>query len=435
MNPYFLNFMILSTCFLGLLYIPYKLIFKKTTFFSLNRLYLLTSLIFSFSFPFVDLSFLFSTGVFFTEQNVTLLYPVQEFYQTVSNTKSSIFKFNFSDIFLILYILFGLVLVIKFIFSIIRLSTLLLHNEHSTILGLQIINTKKHIPVFSFFRFVVVGPDFFNLDYIEQRQILFHEKVHADRFHTLDLLILEIFAIVFWFNPFIYLLKKEIRECHEFEADFSASTHEGRKKYALLLLKLAYKHDITLPVSNFSKIQTKRRIIMLSKNKTNLLSLSRYLLCLPFLTVALFLSFAGEVNTETHLKTNAFICPIQKGVFKITSPYGMRIHPISKKEKKHIGIDLKAEENTDILASSDGKVIKVEYDQNYGNYLVIQHMNNVLTLYSKMNKIYVKKGNIVKSGTVIGTVGNTGISTGAHLHFEIIKDRKRVNPEDYIGFN
>lgn len=101
--------------------------------------------------------------------------------------------------------------------------------------------------------------------------------------------------------------------------------------------------------------------------------------------------------------------------------------------KAHKGIDIAEGLGEDVSASLDGKVIKAGYNSaGYGNLIIIEHDNNMKTYYAHLNKIYVKAGDIVKKGNVIGAIGSTGNSTGPHLHFELRVNETPVDPINYI---
>ena len=104
---------------------------------------------------------------------------------------------------------------------------------------------------------------------------------------------------------------------------------------------------------------------------------------------------------------------------KITSDYGIRYHPVLKKKKYHSGVDLRANENTKVYATASGVVRFLGNQKNgYGKYLIIQHNYGFETIYAHLNKFKVKNGDIIKKGDVIALTGNTGRSTGPHLHYE-----------------
>ncbi len=117
----------------------------------------------------------------------------------------------------------------------------------------------------------------------------------------------------------------------------------------------------------------------------------------------------------------------------ITSPYGPRTHPITKKQSIHTGIDIGAKYGTNILAAASGKVIVSTYNSSYGNYVVVDHGGGMSTLYAHMSKRSVGVGDNVSAGQVLGLVGSTGMSTGAHLHFEVRINGKHTKPNPYLG--
>ena len=116
-----------------------------------------------------------------------------------------------------------------------------------------------------------------------------------------------------------------------------------------------------------------------------------------------------------------------------TSKYGMRIHPVSGEEKMHYGIDYAAELNAPIFAIADGVVDFIGVKGDFGNYIRLSHANNVKSAYAHLNKFSENliKGSLVNQTDIIGYAGQTGLSTGVHLHFEIIVNEKRINPNKF----
>lgn len=114
------------------------------------------------------------------------------------------------------------------------------------------------------------------------------------------------------------------------------------------------------------------------------------------------------------------------------SGYGIRIHPVHKVKKHHAGIDFTAPRKTVIIATGNGKVIRVERRKNgYGNSVLVDHGYGYVTLYAHMYSIDVKVGEEVVKGQEIGKVGSTGTSTAPHLHYEVRLNGKAINPIDY----
>lgn len=122
------------------------------------------------------------------------------------------------------------------------------------------------------------------------------------------------------------------------------------------------------------------------------------------------------------------------GFTKITSQYGMRLHPTLHVYKMHTGVDIAGAgcNGKSIVAANSGKVITATFSSGYGNYVIIDHGGGITTLYAHASKLLVKKGDTVTRGQTIAKVGTTGYSTGPHLHFEVRKNGSTVNPLSYI---
>ena len=112
--------------------------------------------------------------------------------------------------------------------------------------------------------------------------------------------------------------------------------------------------------------------------------------------------------------------------------FGMRIHPIHKIPKFHAGMDFTAKQGTPIYATGDGRVVFADYATNgYGMHVIVDHGFDYETLYGHLSELKVRDGQRVKRGDVIGLVGNTGLSAGPHLHYEVHKGGEPVDPANY----
>jgi murein DD-endopeptidase MepM/ murein hydrolase activator NlpD len=122
-----------------------------------------------------------------------------------------------------------------------------------------------------------------------------------------------------------------------------------------------------------------------------------------------------------------------KDLSRIASGFGFRIHPVYKAVKFHEGLDFSAPQGTEIYATGDGVIAKAEFDRRgFGNYVVIDHGYGYQTVYAHMQKYTVKVGQRIKRGELLGYIGNTGMSTAPHLHYEVIKNGKKVNPINFF---
>ena len=121
-----------------------------------------------------------------------------------------------------------------------------------------------------------------------------------------------------------------------------------------------------------------------------------------------------------------------KDLKRMASGFGYRIDPIYKTRKMHAGMDFSAPSGTPIYATGNGKVSKVRKSRRgYGNHVKIDHGYGYATLYAHMTKYIVREGQKVKRGELIGYVGSTGKSVAPHLHYEVHKDNKKINPVNF----
>jgi len=137
-------------------------------------------------------------------------------------------------------------------------------------------------------------------------------------------------------------------------------------------------------------------------------------------------------NKEELMAAIPAIQPIKKDEGRLVSGYGMRFHPILKYRRMHWGIDFSAPTGTPIYATADGEVSFTGSKGTYGNCVMIKHGYGYETLYGHMNSYIVKRKQKVKRGEIIGYVGNTGLSRAPHVHYEILKDGKKINPVNYF---
>ncbi|HOB12362.1 MAG TPA: peptidoglycan DD-metalloendopeptidase family protein [Syntrophomonadaceae bacterium] len=137
-------------------------------------------------------------------------------------------------------------------------------------------------------------------------------------------------------------------------------------------------------------------------------------------------------GSSEALGTGVFTWPTP-GYTSISSPYGMRYHPILKVRKMHTGVDIKAPMSATIVAADSGKVIHAGWMGGYGQVLVIDHGNGISTLYAHQSAFLVSNGQTVTKGQAIGKVGSTGWSTGPHLHFEVRINGSYTDPMPYLN--
>ncbi len=151
-----------------------------------------------------------------------------------------------------------------------------------------------------------------------------------------------------------------------------------------------------------------------------------------------FIEHSPGIQDELLYKADEYLKEIQSIPLgrpvtgPISSRFGARIDPLNNKKSFHEGIDFRGRRGDKIYATGDGVVAKAFRNGSYGNYVLIDHKNGYQTSFAHMDKFLVKKGERVKRGQLIGKVGNTGRSTGPHLHYELLHNGTPVNPLKYM---
>ena len=140
------------------------------------------------------------------------------------------------------------------------------------------------------------------------------------------------------------------------------------------------------------------------------------------------------LDTQSALLTEIpSLWPVRGGIGNITMFFGQNIHPITGLWHIHRGIDIATYRSGDpIVSTADGQVVTVEYAADYGNYVIVRHKHGYYTRYAHMLRPNVQVGQRVQQGEIIGFIGNTGISTGPHLHYEVHIGSDVVDPYRYI---
>lgn len=129
-----------------------------------------------------------------------------------------------------------------------------------------------------------------------------------------------------------------------------------------------------------------------------------------------------------------YLSPLKNGV--VVSGFGVRMHPVLQESRMHNGVDFRAKEGTEVYAAGSGLILEAgESGGNYGLMIDIHHDNSYVSRYAHLSKLAVKAGEVVVAGQLIGYTGNTGLSTGPHLHYEVIQNKAKVDPMIYLPEN
>lgn len=139
------------------------------------------------------------------------------------------------------------------------------------------------------------------------------------------------------------------------------------------------------------------------------------------------------LDREYDTSTEVVGRPVARGW--VSSPFGQRVDPFSGGTAWHSGLDFTARPGTEVRAAAAGIVIFAAYRADYGNTIEINHGDGYVTRYAHQKELKVATGDVVKRGQGIGTVGSTGRASGPHLHFEVLKNGRHVDPRRYIAGN
>lgn len=310
--------------------------------------------------------------------------------------------------------------------------------------------------------------------------VLYHETAHIKRYDNLTNLLAQIIVAVYWFNPLAWIALNELRINREKACD-DYVLNAGIKPsiYAGILLESirtnnhpSFRNRNLITLQFYSKGEKRLKYILDAKIHHNLLRgrvkllmlLVTLMLVIPLSAIKLLgaeepdatqphighldsrpvitmdgpnikMTFTGENNQLINLSGPRTEFPIgwpEKDTHsRIASPFGFFFHPIFKKRTHHDAVDIVSPFRTPIVATAEGTVTIAEFWGGYGKCIEIQH-HYFSTRFGHLDAINVTPGDMVKQGDVIGYSGNTGYTTGPHLHYEIRYNAKALNPEYFL---
>lgn len=308
----FLFYLLKSGCCLVVFYIFFKLLMSRSTFFRFNRITLLVGLLGCTLLPLIELT---TTEETFLH---TPLYAIHEILQStesvilnpeqmedpilISEKNPEINSLNWIPVTLaFIYGVGALVTLIWLSLSTCRLIQLIRTSEKKQFGNYVLVIPQQPTASFSWGKYIVISA----ADYSQQsEEILLHETMHLRNHHTLDLLFMQIFLLVYWFNPVVWLLKRELQEVHEFEADNGViNTGIDATKYQLLLVKKAVGTRLYSMANGFNHSKLKKRITMMLKERTNRWARLKLLFVVPVMGGALYAFAQPEVKEDLGLNT------------------------------------------------------------------------------------------------------------------------------------
>jgi len=351
------QYIILANVYLAVFIGFYLLFLKRETFFQLNRAYLLGALIIAFIIPCIQTDW-FAPGVVQELKYTVLLKPVT----ILANPQASSQSLTLNQWILLLYIAGIAVFSIGLIVRLLAVK--------------RFIKIPDGAASYSFFKRIYLGDG-----QITNQAISAHESIHASQWHSADILFVEIMVILNWFNPAMYIFRKELKNVHEFIADEGAlKLAASKKEYALLLLSQTFETPINNLVNTFfNQNLLKERIMMIQKNKSRKRALLKYGLSAPLFAMMLIFSSATTANPvsnsiakklQTKQGSDKVFTAVEHpptysgGLNKFYEFLGRNIHyPAAAKDKK-----IQGKVFITFIVEADGSIthIKILRDIGYG---------------------------------------------------------------------
>jgi murein DD-endopeptidase MepM/ murein hydrolase activator NlpD len=423
----------------SVLYILYRLFLEKLTFHTLNRFVLIILLPISCIIPFSSNLFpsLSSEITYIPLFKQVTLERVSEQFLVIKQPLIEV-SYSISSLFIIVYWFVFAIYFIKIVLNTRHLFVLRRTAEIQQKKGYQLIITDIK-ETFSFFNWIFIPQN------SEKNTIVLrHEITHIQLKHSWDVLLTEVFIAFFWFNPLLSFYRKSLKSIHEFQADKNVlETGVKTSNYLQLLLQSLEVQKPNNIYNYFNQSILKKRVIMLTKPTSK--SLSKLVYLLPLLACTLLISafskpiadnntFIKQIIIPNYKKSIPSIFPVKNGTKKdITAHFAEKSkHPSVNKAVIHIGVDVRATQGTPVIATANGVVSKASLAGDWGNLIVITHSNGYTSWYAHLKGFNAKENQTVKKGDIIGYVGNTGKSTGYHLHYEVKQNGQNLNPLDYM---
>jgi len=425
----------------------YRFVFRRLTFFQWNRFYLLGSVLLSFILPLLRLPRGSRLAAVADLSGLEWEY-VDQIIQSPAPFVPEAAGISSRSVILGIYLAGIIVILVLFVSKFLKIRRQTRHAVMVNGEGYKVFVQDGEKGSFTLFRRIYLDRQTWES---KVPYVFRHELVHASQLHFLDLIFMAFVGVLLWFNPFVFLLLRSVRENHEYLADDQARKGPGALAgYLACLRDETIRRYSPLVASYFKSSTIKKRIIMLTNHHTKSHKKWLYLAILPVVALML-LSFqtsefeqissgASNVLEEIPVVSARSVGGEKPSLFPLPDQYREKItwgynktaiHPISKKEVTHLGVDIAAPLGTSVYAAAGGVVKKAELLDGWGNLLVIEHNEGYSTFYAHLEGISVKAGDEVKIGQQVASVGNTGKSTGPHLHFEVRKDGTHMNPADY----
>lgn len=278
MMVYLLKVNILLAVFYGF----YRLLFVRDTFFAWRRVVLMLSVVASVVIPMID----FGWWVSAHQQTANLSEVYREVVLPTVNVSGTSNRFPWLHLFTLLYIVGVMILIVRMFWQVLMIVRMNFTLRRASIEDCEVFVMKEDASPFSFFNWIFVNPEAQSTEQLHE--ILIHEQAHVRQCHSMDILLMELLSIFCWWNPFVWLMRREVRMNLEYLADERVvEVGNERRAYQYHLLGLAYGKNVATVCNNFNVLPLKLRIKMMNKRRTNSWLRAKYLLMIPVAAAAL----------------------------------------------------------------------------------------------------------------------------------------------------
>ncbi len=353
-----MEYLIKSSALIAIFYLFYKLLLNKETYFTAIRWFLIIGLLMALCLPslefirYVEVTELASTAIGTTTNDLNLV-------ASVNTTASTI---DWHTLVGYIYVAGVLILSAQFLMRLISLLVLLAAFPFKKLGNFYMVETNKEMSPFSFFNCIVYNPKQFSTDELEQ--ILKHEKAHARQLHSIDTLVIQLMAILQWFNPFVWLYKNEMEQNLEFMADdITQRQVENKNNYQQLLLKTSVPNYQLALANNFYNSILKKRIFMLRKERSTRKSQWKLALIIP-LIAAFVLLFNTRVVAQSD--SDPEIVEVRENIMELLVSKKATKEDLNKIKDEFSEAGLKLS-FSGIKRNSDGHITAIKIDAKASN--------------------------------------------------------------------
>jgi len=446
-------YLIESAIGFSIIYSFYKYVFFQTTHFEWNRFYFYFAIFVSLSMPLIPFPINTNISSFFDHSSY-MINPVDGTGLLVySENKSFVLSWlnywntgqylSVENLFYVIYFSGLIRFLLVFIKNNIEIISLLKKADLIKDKNFVLAHIPHNETAFSYFKYIFLGKKFKLLGVDEQNKILAHEKIHASQWHSIDILIYEIYEILFWFNPYVHKAKKTLKELHEYIVDTEITASENAYQYSNLLVKISTSSIKTKLANMFSRLPLKERIKLLAFPESKKIKKLRFVSGFPVLLLILssYSFVLSEINHAGNLfqfvDESSFVEPVLDGG-QLISGFFIKKELQNKQDYNiiisHPEISYSTESFTQILATKKGKVVEILEVDNWGLKeieVTIEHNKNFVSKYKGLWKTSTQVNQVVERGQLIAYSGDKRLYPA--FSYQLLLKGKPVDPFNFIG--